>query len=111
MANSRRTLRITGLPNDANPDRVKQYLLDRIRPMNENDLHVHGVYLHDYSTSGATCCAAITFRSYEHYHRAIKLEAPSRRFGSRTTQIDEHFKDLTTLYSSNNPKTGKPDVE
>ena len=109
MASSRRTLRVTGLPNETDPDRVKRHILDRIKPMNDDDLHVRAVHLHD--RISATCCATVTFRSYEHYHRALNLEAPSRRLGSRTVQIDEHFRDLTTLYSSDNPETGKPDVE
>ena len=58
----------------------------------------------------------VSFSSYKTAQKALKLGELRRRLsaengGAETITLDASFLDLTTLHSSVNPKTSKPDIE
>ncbi|MCJ1397752.1 hypothetical protein MMC11_000948 [Xylographa trunciseda] len=110
MEHSPCTLRITGLPPGTEPEDVQKHFADRIKQLETHDLRVGAIHPHDDAHS-----CIVTFASPELAAKAHKLEAPSRKLsthaGRGTLEIDRHFGLLTTLYSSNNPLTARPDVD
>ncbi|MCJ1282930.1 hypothetical protein MMC26_002256 [Xylographa opegraphella] len=104
------TLRLTGIPPGTEADAIQKHFADRIRQLDIQCLHVGSIHPHD---RGYSCI--VTFATPELAEKAHKLEAPSRKLsthaGRGTLEIDKHFGLLTTLYSSNNPLTGSPDVD
>ena len=104
------TLRLTGIPPGTEPEDIQKHFADRIREVARHDIQVGAIHPHD---NGSSCI--VTFASPEFAEKAHKLEAPSRKLSTRaghgTLEIDKHFGLLTTLHSSNNPLTLRPDVE
>ena len=104
-----RVLRITGLPIGISPHQVKQFFVDRIRGLCEDELQVSGCHIHDHARG--TACCTVTFSSMQYAGIASAFEPDHSKIGRQTLKIDHHFSLLTTMYSSNNPQTGRPDIE
>ena len=105
------TLRLTGLPHGTEPEDIAKHFYDRLRQSSVHDFDIGAIYAHDHDSS-----TIVTFASPELAEKAYKLEAPSRNLSTKaagrgTLKIDTHFGLFTTLYSSNNPQTAKPDIE
>ena len=100
-------LRITRIPIGSQPRHIKQRLVGTIRGLDENDVELGAINLHDQRTG----CCIVTFVSFELVQKVLCLEEPSRKLGTGILNIDHHFGLITTLYSSSNPQTGKPDIE
>ena len=116
MNSNQQTLRVAGLPPNTQERDVKNFFDDHIR-------RKHGRQIVEFV--GPICAQSIrntkrttvSFSSQNTAQKALDLEETSRRIyaergGSpETITLDHAFKDLTTLHSSDNPTTGKPDIE
>ncbi|MCJ1435212.1 hypothetical protein MMC27_004584 [Xylographa pallens] len=104
------TLRLTCLPPGTEPEDIQKHFADRIKQVATYDLRVGAIHPHDDEHG-----CIVTFPSPELAEKAHNLEAPSRKLsthaGNGTFVIDKHFAFLTTLHSSNNPLTARPDVD
>ena len=115
MVSTQQTLRVTGLPSKTQQSDVRQFFTERIK-RNHGRQIVEFVGTICGHASRSTKRTTVSFSSYKTAQKALNLGETSRLFkadngGAETITLDASFLDLTTLHSSNNPATGKPDVE
>lgn len=115
MDSTQQTLRVAGLPPKTQIRDVKQFFTERVRRSHGRQIVelVGPICGH---SSRVTKRTTVSFSSHHTAEKALALEETNRRLsaeagGAETISLDHAFRDLTTLYESNNPSTGKPDVE
>lgn len=115
MVSTQQTLRVAGLPANTEQSDVKQFFEERISRRHGRQIveSVGPICDHANRTTKRT---TVSFSSYRTAQKALSLPEPKRWFhaengGAETITLDDRFEALTTLYSSVNPKTGKPDIE
>ena len=115
MESTQQTLRVAGLPTNTEQSDVKHFFTERINRKHGRQIveSVGPICAHG---SRITKRTTVSFSSYKTAQRALKLGEPNRRLsaengGAETITLDASFLDLTTLHSSVNPETGKPDIE
>lgn len=115
MDTNQQTLRITGLPPKCEERDVEQFFNERITRHHGRQIIERVGPISSYG-SGITKRTTVSFSSHNTAQKALDLQETNRRLsaekgGSETINLDHTFLDLTTLYSSVNPDTGKPDIE
>lgn len=115
MDASQQTLRITGLPPNCEERDVEHFFNERIIRHHGRQIieRVGPISSHG---SGITKRTTVSFSSHNTAQKALDLLETNRRLtaekgGAGTITLDHTFLDLTTLHSSVNPETGKPDIE
>lgn len=115
MEATQQTLHITGLPPSTQETDVRSFFEERIpRKYGRRIVEVVGPICTQ--SSRVTKNTTVSFSSPKTAQKALSLEETSRRLfadhgGSETISLNSSFKDLTTLHSSDNPDTGRPDIE
>lgn len=115
MNSVQQTIRVTGLPPNASKTDVQNHFNERVvRKHGRQIVELVGPIC-DHSTR-ITKRTTVTFSSHNTAQKALNLEETSLRLiaesgGAETITLDHSFRDLTTLHTSNNPATGKPDIE
>lgn len=115
MDSNQLTLRVTGLPPNTQEKDVRDFFVERIsRKYGRQIVEVVGPICAQSNRS--TRSTTVSFSSPKTAQKAISLEETSRKFhaengGSETITLDSSFRDLNTIHSSDNPNTGKPDIE
>lgn len=115
MVSTQQTLRVTGLPSKAKQSDVKHFFTERINRKHGRQI-VESVGPICGHASRSTKRTTVSFSSSKTAQKALNLGEPNRRLtaengGAETITLDAGFLDLTTLHSSINPATGKPDIE
>lgn len=113
MTPNQQTLRLTGLPAAAVEDDVNHFFQVHIRHPGTNIQAIGPICKEPGKTTNQT---TVTFASRDLARQALQLDYRTRRLtaaggGYETINLDSDFKDMTTLQSFANPKTGKPDIE
>ena len=108
------TLRVTGLPWLTQTKDVKKFFRDRIPSKGRQIIESIGPL--SPAAISQTMQTTVSFSSHEAAKRALELEHASRRLtrvegGSEYITINHGFEDITTLHTSINPETGRPDIE
>ena len=114
MDSKQQTLRLTGLPLSTQIEDVKQFFGDRIKPLGRQ--HVDSVGPFSQAAISPHKQTTVSFSSHDAATQALGLDRASRRFMARSggvehISLDNTFEDITTLHSSANPETGRPDIE
>ena len=115
MDSTQQTLHITGLPPNTQERDVRSFFEERIkRKHGRQVVEVVGPICGQ--SSRTTKNTTVSFSSPRTAQKALSLEETSRKLlaeqgGSETISLNSSFKDLTTLHSSDNPDTGRPDIE
>lgn len=115
MDTIQQTIRVTGLPTNTSKTDVQQFFNERVvRKHGRQIVELVGPIC-DHSTR-ITKRTTVSFSSHNTAQKALNLEETSRRFiaesgGAETITLDHSFRDLTTLHATNNPTTGKPDID
>lgn len=110
MDSKQQTLRVTGLPQLTQIEDVQNFFGDRIgRSIESVGPISQGAMSQKMQTT-------VSFSSREAAKKALKLEYANRRFhairgGVEYITLNHGFEDITTLHTSNNPLTGRPDIE
>ncbi|MCJ1423906.1 hypothetical protein MMC29_001791 [Sticta canariensis] len=115
MESAQQTLRVAGLPSKTEQSDVKHFFTERINRKHGRQIveSVGPICGHgDRITKRTT----VSFSSCKTAQKALKLGEPSRRLsaengGAETITLEASFRDLTTLHSSVNPETTKPDID
>ena len=115
MHDTQQTLRVGGIPLSFDSDDVHQFFRDRIRRSHGRQI-VESVGCLCQSLNGTSKSTTVSFSSPNTAKKALALQQSSRQLrtaggGTNIISLDHEFLDLTTLYVSLNPRTGKPDVE
>lgn len=115
MDANQQTLRITGLPPNCEESDVKHFFNERIIRHHGRQIIERVGPISSYG-SGITKRTTVSFSSRNTAQKALDLPETNRRLsaekgGFGTITLDHTFIDLTTLHSSANPETGKPDIE
>lgn len=113
MTPNQQTLRVTGLPAAATEDDVNHFFQVFIR---QPGTHIQAIGPFCKEADKTTYQTTVTFASRDLARQALQLDHRSRRLtaargGFETINLDSDFKDMTTLQSLANPKTGEPDIE
>lgn len=115
MDSDQQTLRVAGLPSKTQTSDVQHFFADRIKRNHGRQIVEVVGPICDHS-SRITKRTTVSFSSTNTAQKALNLEETSRQLmaehgGREIITLDNSFQDLTTLHASNNPKTGKPDIE
>ena len=115
MDSNQHTLRVAGLPPKTQTTDVQHFFKDRITRKHGHQIIEFVGQICDHS-SRITKRTTVTFSSHNTAKKAIDLEKTKRLLraesgGEETITLDYTFQDLTTLHASNNPTTGKLDIE
>lgn len=115
MDSVQQTLRVAGLPPKTQSADVYNFFNERINRRHGRHIVVFVGPVCDHS-SRITKRITVSFSSRNTAQKALDLEETSRQLmaeqgGRETITLDHTFQDLTTLHASNNPSTGKPDIE
>lgn len=115
MDADQQTLRITGLPSNCEESDVEHFFKERIQRHHGRQI-IERVGPICSSGSDNTKRTTVSFSSRNTAQKALDLPETNRRLsaengGSGTIILDHTFIDLTTLHSSVNAETGKPDIE
>lgn len=115
MESTQQTLRVANLPTKTEQNDVKEFFTERIKRTHGRQI-VESVGPICSHASRVTKRTTVSFSSRKTAQKALNLEETQRRLnavngGAETITLDAGFLDLTTLHSSNNPATGKPDIE
>lgn len=115
MDANQQTLRITGLPPNCTESDLLHFFKERIQRHHGKQI-IEGVGPISSHGSDNTKRTTVSFSSRNTAQRALGLPETNRRLsaengGSGIINLDHTFIDLTTLHSSVNPETGKPDIE
>ena len=115
MISTQQTLRLAGLPSKTKQSDVMHFFTERINRKHGRQI-VESVGPICGHPSRSTKHTTVSFSSYKTAQKALNLGEVSRRMiaengGAETITLDASFLDLTTLHSSINPATGKPDIE
>lgn len=110
MDSKQQTLRLTGLPQLTQIEDVENFFVDRIGRV------IESVGPISQSAMSQKMQTTVSFSSHQAAKQALKLEHAKRRFtavkgGAEYITLDHGFEDLTTLHTSDNPVTGRPDIE
>ena len=114
MDSEQQTLRITGLPQSTQIEDVENFFGDRIR--NKGRKIVESVGPISQSAMSQKMQTTVSFSSHEAAKQAFELELANRRLtavkgGAEVITLNHGFEGITTLHTSNNPVTGRPDIE
>lgn len=110
MDSNQQTLRVRGLPLTVDEEDVEQWFGDRIKKSaGKKIVQRVGRLCHDPTTDSYT--TTVTFSSNNTAQKALSLGYLERNFRNALLELDHQFDNITTLHKSNNPRTGKPDVE
>ena len=115
MDPSQQTLRVAGLPPKTSQSDLQHFFDERINRKHGRQVVECIGPVCDHSSRN-TKRTTVSFSSHNTAQKAFELEETSRQFiaekgGRETITLDHTFQDLTTLHASNNPSTGKPDIE
>lgn len=115
MDANQQTLRISGLPPNCEESDVKHFFNERITRSHGKQIIECVGPICSYGI-GITKRTTVSFSSRNTALKALDLQETNRRLsaengGSGIITLDHTFHDLTTLHSSVNPETGKPDIE
>lgn len=115
MDANQQTLRITGLPSKCVESDVEHFFNERIQRHHGKQIIERVGPISSYR-GGSTKRTTVSFSSRNTAQKALDLPETNRRLtaengGSEIITLDHTFIDLTTLHSSVNPETGKPDIE
>ena len=111
MNSNQQTLRMRGLPLGVDEDDIVQFFGDRIRKSPGKKI-VRSIGPLYYDGNTASVSTTVTFSSHNTAQKALQLDRHQRTFRKfHCVELDHEFKDITILHSSNNPQTGRPDVE
>ncbi|KAI9866390.1 MAG: hypothetical protein M1813_001512 [Trichoglossum hirsutum] len=98
------TLRLTGLPNNTTKEAISNFLQD-----NKIDLRcIQSIGQPCLSTNDDDCTATVTFWGAG---AATKARNAITRKSQDHVRADMEFQGMSTIYSSDNPFKGKPDVD
>ena len=110
------TLRMTGLPQLTQTEDVESFFHERIPSKGRQIIESIGPISR--TAMSQTMQTTVSFSSHEAAREALKLQHANRQLtlikeGAEDLkiEIDHTFKDMTTLHTSANPKTGFPDIE
>ena len=114
MDSRQQTLRMTGLPPFAQVEDVKHFFNDRIRNKGRQIIESIGPISQD--AMSQTTQTTVSFSSHDVAQLALDLEYSNRRLvaingGAENVALNHDFKDISTLHTSKNPVTGRPDIE
>ena len=110
MNSSQQTLRFRCLPVNVDEDDIMQFFGDRInKSVGKKIIQSIGPFCEDSNT--ATKSTTISFSSNNTAQKALGLDRSQRILKGHVVELDHEFLDITTLYRSDNPSTGKPDIE
>lgn len=114
MDSTQQTLRVTGLPYLTQIEDVENFFSDRIQYKGRKIIESVGSI--SQSAMSQKMQTTVSFSSHEAANKALKLGHANRRLtavkgGAEYITIDHGFEDITTLHTSNNPVTGRPDIE
>lgn len=114
MSPGQQTLRMTGLPAAADKDDIRSFFDGHIRRQGFSVVEEIGHICKQPGTT--TNQTTVTFSSREAATQALNLDYGKRRLtaakgGVGMVSLDQHFSGMTTLQSTANPETGKPDIE
>ena len=114
MDSKQQTLRVTGLPPLTQADDVKNFFNDRIKRKGREIIESIGPISQDAVSESMQ--TTVSFSSHDAAKQALDLEYAKRRFvavngGAENVNLNHDFKDITTLHTSKNPATGRPDIE
>ena len=114
MDSKQQTLRVTGLPRSTQIEDVENFFRDRIQSKGRQIIESIGPISR--GAMSQKMQTTVSFSSYEAAKQALKLEHANRRLtaikgGAEHITLNHNFEDVTTLHTSTNPKTGRPDIE
>ena len=114
MDSKQQTLRLTGLPQLTQVEDVENFFRDRIKNKGRKILESVGPFSRN--AISQTMQTTVSFSSHDAAQKALKLAYDRRRFGavkggSEHISLNHSFEDITTLHTSKNPETGRPDIE
>ena len=114
MKSKQQTIRITNLPSATHQEDIVEFFSDRVNRKGRQVVEEIGPLSTDAVSN--TKLSTVTFSSDDVAQKAVDLEYGKRRLkalagGDSVITLDHEFKDITTLYSSDNPSTGEPDIE
>ena len=110
MDSSQQTLRCRGLPPKVDEDDIIQFFGDRIKKSAGKKI-VQSIGPLCLDTNTSTISTTVSFSSNNTAKKALELDRSQRFLKGHLIEVGHDFLDITTLYKSNNPQTGKPDIE
>ena len=114
MESKQQTLRMTGLPSSTEVEDVENFFKDRIKRKGRQI--IESISPISEVAMSSRMQTTVSFSSHDAAAQALGLEQASRRFmarggGAEYVSLNHTFEDITTLHSSANPNTGRPDIE
>ena len=114
MDSKQQTLRMTGLPPLTQTGDVEAFFRDRIQ--NKGRQIIESIGPISQGAMSQKLQTTVSFSSHEAAKEALKLQHANRRLiaikgGAEHIILNHTFEDITTLHTSVNPKTGRPDIE
>lgn len=111
MDQHQQTLRIRGLPPSVTDDDLIYWFEQRVnKSAGKSIIQSIGQLCIDGNT--LTTSTTATFSSNGIARKALALDRQSRAWdGTHQIELDHEFNDITVLYKTDNPLTGKPDIE
>ena len=108
------TLRMTGLPLSTEAEDVENFFDDRINRKGRRIIESIGPISQD--SMSQKMQTTVSFSSRDAAQQALELEFANRRFmavngGAEYITLNHDFQEITTLHTSKNPATGRPDIE
>lgn len=115
MDSAQQTLRVAGLPLLTQESDVIQFFNGHVARKHGGQIIESVGPICDHASRN-TKRTTVSFSSHNVTQQALNLPLSRRRFGAERggaadITLDAGFRDLTTLHSTNNPATGKPDIE
>ena len=115
MESRQQTLRISGLPPATCTEDIENFFNERINSKGRQIIEAVGPVCGS-DSSDITKHTTVTFSSNSLAEKALGLEYARKRFlavrgGDNHIRLDHEFKDMTTLFSSDNPESAEPDIE
>ena len=114
MNSTQQTLRLTHLPRLTQNQDVEDFFKDRI--VNKGRRIIESIGPLSQDAMSQTMQTTVSFSSHNVAQQALDLPYARRRFvavsgGHEQCSLNANFEDITTLHTSKNPSTGRPDIE
>lgn len=114
MDSKQQTLRMTGLPSSTEVKDVENFFRERIKRKGRQI--IESISPISEVAMSPRMQTTVSFSSHDAAVKALGLQKASRYFmarggGAEYISLNHTFEDITTLHSSANPKTGRPDIE
>ena len=114
MNSNQQTLRVYGLPPLTQARDVEDFFNDRIERGGRQIIESIGPISQDAMSKKMQ--TTVSFSSHDAAKQALRLERAKRRLravkgGDGDVTLNHDFQDITTLHTSQNPDTGRPDIE